>query len=141
MSPPQARIAKPMMRITTRSSNPDDAASGVRCRVRTERGRASMDGPSVIRSALMITAPSHLSADAREPLRVVNRRRDQDMCERRAAWPCRASELPIAGQLDMGDTAPFLIPPWRDRGDRFSARLQRSFRGGDQDRWHDLTAG
>src|SRR5712691_224905 len=68
-----------MMRITTRSSNPDDAASGVGCRVRTERGRTRMDGLSVIRSLLMIMAPSRLSQDVQEPLRVVNRSRDQDM--------------------------------------------------------------
>src|SRR5207244_7977975 len=84
MSPPQATIAKPMMRITTRSSNPDDAVTGVGCRVRTERGRTSMGGLFVIRSLLMIIAPSPLSADARELLRVVNRSRDEDMSVKRA---------------------------------------------------------
>jgi len=50
----------------------------------------------------------------------------------------------MAGQLGMRDTAPFLVPRWRDRALLFrtiSARLQRSFSGESQDRWHDLTAG
>src|SRR5438034_10506903 len=115
MSPPQARIAKPMMRITTRSSNPDDVVSGAGCRVTTERGRTGMGGLSAIRSLLMIMSPSRLSADARELLRVVNRSRDQDISVKGAAWPCRASELPVAGQLGMGDAALFLVPRWRDR--------------------------
>src|SRR5882724_1059468 len=140
MSPPQARIAKPMMRITTRSSSPDDAAGGVGCRVWSERGRTSMGGLSEIRSPLMIMAPSRRSADVREPLRVVNRSRDQDMfCERRAAWPCQASEVSLAGQLGMSDTALFLVPRWRDRA--VLARLQRSFSGGRQDRWRDHSVG
>src|SRR2546429_142503 len=79
MSPPQATIAKPTMRITTRSSNPDDAVSEVGGGVRTERGRTGMGGLSAIRSLLMIMAPLRLSAGVREPLQVVNRSRDRDM--------------------------------------------------------------
>jgi hypothetical protein len=68
-----------MMRITTRSSNPDDAVGGVVCWVGTERERTSMGALSVIRSLLMIIARSRLAADVREPLRVVNRSRYEDM--------------------------------------------------------------
>src|SRR6266853_746492 len=78
MSPPQARIARPTMSITTRSSNPGDAASVVDFGVRMELGRTSLGGLSAIRSLLMITARSSPSWGARGVLRVVNRSRDQD---------------------------------------------------------------
>src|SRR6266566_2492733 len=100
MSPPQARIAKPMMRIATRWSNPDDADSGVGCRVRTERGCTGMGGLSVIRSLLMIMAPSRRSADVRETLRVVNRSRGQDISVKGAPHGrAEPPSFPIAGQL------------------------------------------
>src|SRR5947209_6306875 len=41
--------------------------------------------------------------------------RSGQVCERRAAWLCPASELPVAGQLGMCDAARFLVPRWRDR--------------------------
>src|SRR5436309_2888287 len=140
MSPPQARIAKPMMRITTRSSNPDDAAGGVGCRVRTERGRTSMGGLSVIRSLLMIMAPSRLSADVREPLRVVNRSRDQDMSVKgvphgRAEPPSFLSPVNSVWATGRYSSSPV------GGIEVVSARLKRSFSGGSPDRWHDLTVG
>jgi hypothetical protein len=90
----------------------------------------------------MIMAPSRLSADVREPLRIVNRSRDQNMSVKDAPhgraeppsflspvnsiWATlRYSSSPVGGIEQIGG----------------SAQLQRSFSGGSQDRWHDLTAG
>jgi hypothetical protein len=122
MSPPQARIARPTMRITTRSSNPDDAATGAGCGARTERGRTGMGGLSAIRSLLVIIAASRLSADVREPLRVVNGSRNEDVSVNRAPhgraeppsfqWPVnsvwatlRYSSSPVGGIELLGGSA------------------------------------
>src|SRR5713101_5901716 len=123
VSAAQAVIARPTMSITTRSSNPGDSVKAVGCGLRTERGRTSTGGLSAIRSLLMITAPSRLiRGRTRAAPRRESEPRSGHVFERRAAWPCRASELPVSGQLGMGDTAVFLVPRWRDRARRGEER-------------------